>query len=178
VNRQIRVKRLIEAAQIQERVAQLGRQITAEYDGRPLTVIGVLTGSLVLVSDLIRSIELPIRVGMIRASSYAGRTTAGTAVSLDLNLLPDIGGRDVLIVDDVFDSGRTLTAIVEGLRSADAASVRAAVLLWKDRPRETQWTPHYFGFKIPDVFVVGYGLDYNDEHRSLPYVAALDPDDL
>jgi hypoxanthine phosphoribosyltransferase len=172
------VRRLIEAAQIQERVAELGRQITSDYDGRPLTVVGVLTGSLVLVSDLIRTIELPIRVGMIRASSYAGRTTTGTAVSVDLNLLPDIRARDVLIVDDVFDSGRTLTAIVDGMKSAEAASVRAAVLLWKDRPRDTHWTPDYFGFKIPDVFVVGYGLDYNDEHRSLPYVAALDPDDL
>ena len=172
------MRRLIEAADIQERVAQLGRKLTDDYRGRPLTVIGVLTGSLVLVSDLIRSIELPLRVGMIRASSYAGRTTTGAEVSVDLNLLPDVRARDVLIVDDVFDTGRTLTAIVERLKSAEAASVRAAVLLWKDRPRETQWTPDYFGFKIPDVFVVGYGLDYNDEHRSLPYVAALEPHDL
>jgi len=172
------VRRLIEAADIQTRVAELGRQITADYRGRPLTVVGVLTGSLVLVSDLIRTIELPLRVGMIRASSYPGRTTTGTEVSVDLNLLPDVRARDVLIVDDVFDSGRTLTALVERLQTCDAASVRAAVLLWKERPRETEWTPDYFGFKIPDVFVVGYGLDYNDEYRSLPYVAALDPADL
>jgi hypoxanthine phosphoribosyltransferase len=172
------VRRLIEAAEIQQRVTELGRQITADYRGRPLTVIGVLTGSLVLVSDLIRTIELPIRVGMIRASSYAGRTTTGNAVSIDLNLLPDVRARDVLIVDDVFDSGRTLTALVERLQTCDAASVRTAVLLWKERPRETEWTPDYFGFRIPDVFVVGYGLDYNDEHRSLPYVAALDPVEL
>ncbi len=172
------MRRLIEAADIHTRVTELGRQITADYRGRPLTVVGVLTGSLVLVSDLIRTIELPLRVGMIRASSYAGRTTTGTEVSVDLNLLPDVRGRDVLIVDDVFDSGRTLTALVERLQACDAASVRAAVLLWKERTRETEWTPDYFGFKIPDVFVVGYGLDYNDEHRSLPYVAALDPADL
>jgi hypoxanthine phosphoribosyltransferase len=172
------VRRLIEAAEIQERVAQLGRQITADYHGRPLTVIGVLTGSLVLVSDLIRTIDLPIRVGMIRASSYAGRTTTGSEVALDASMLPDVRGRDVLIVDDVFDSGRTLTAIVERLKAAETASVRAAVLLWKNRPRDTQWAPDYFGFKIPDVFVVGYGLDYNDEHRSLPYVAALESGDL
>jgi hypoxanthine phosphoribosyltransferase len=81
-------------------------------------------------------------------------------------------------VDDVFDTGRTLTAIVERLKSAEAASVRAAVLRWKDRPREMEWTPDYFGFKIPDVFVVGYGLDYNDEFRSLPFIAALDESDL
>src|ERR1700722_4402714 len=137
--RETRVRRLIEAADIQERGAQLGRRITDDYHGRPLTVIGVLTGSLVLVSDLIRSIELPLRVGMIRASSYAGRTTTGAGVSVDLNLLPDVRARDVLIVDDVFDSGRTLTAIVEQLQTCDAASVRAAVLLWKARPRETEW---------------------------------------
>jgi hypoxanthine phosphoribosyltransferase len=172
------VRRLIEAAEIQERVAQLGRAISGDYRGRPLTVIGVLTGSLVLVSDLIRSIDVPLRLGMIRSSSYAGRTTTGTEVSVDLNLLPDVRDRDVLIVDDVFDSGRTLTAIVERLETAGASTVRAAVLLWKDRVRETEWSPDYFGFKIPDVFVVGYGLDYNDEHRSLPYVAALEPDDL
>jgi hypoxanthine phosphoribosyltransferase len=174
----IRVKRLIEAAEIQERVAQLGRQITADYGGQPLTVIGILTGSLVLVSDLIRAIDLPIRVGMIRASSYVGPTTTGAEVMLDVSTLPDVRGRNVLIVDDIFDTGRTLTAIIERLKAAEAASVRAAVLLWKDRPRETEWTPDYFGFKIPDVFVVGYGLDYNDEHRSLPYVAVLEPGDL
>jgi hypoxanthine phosphoribosyltransferase len=123
------VRRLIEATAIQERVAQLGRQITDDYHGRPLTVVGVLTGSLVLVSDLIRSIELPIRVGMIRTSSYSGRTTTGADVSVDLTLLPDVRARDVLIVDDVFDSGRTLTAVVQRLKSTDAASVRAAVLL-------------------------------------------------
>ncbi len=172
------MRRLIEAADIQARVTELGRQITTDYRGRPLTVVGVLTGSLVLVSDLIRTIELPLRVGMIRASSYAGRTTTGSDVSIDLNLLPDVRGRDVLIVDDVFDSGRTLTALVDRLQASEAASVRAAVLLWKDRARETDWTPDYFGFRIPDVFVVGYGLDYNDEHRSLPYVAALDSADL
>jgi hypoxanthine phosphoribosyltransferase len=172
------VKRLIEAVAIQECVAEMGRQITADYRGRPLTVVGVLTGSLVLVSDLIRSVELPVRVGMIRASSYAGRTTTGSEVSIDLNLMPDVRDRDVLIVDDIFDSGRTLTAVIERLRNVGASSVRAAVLLWKERPREREWTPDYFGFKIPDVFVVGYGLDYNDEHRSLPYVAALDAEDL
>jgi hypoxanthine phosphoribosyltransferase len=81
-------------------------------------------------------------------------------------------------VDDVFDSGRTLLTIVESLKTAEAASVRAAALLLKERPREINWKPDYFGFQIPDVFVVGYGLDYNDEHRSLPYVAALEPTDL
>lgn len=172
------MRRLLEAAEIQARVVQLGRQITDDYRGRPLTVIGVLTGSLILVSDLIRSIELPLRVGMIEASSYRGRVTAPGEIALDARLLPDIRDRHVLIVDDIFDSGRTLVAVIDHVQSSNPQSVRVAVLLRKERPREIHWEPHYIGFRIPDVFVVGYGLDYNDEHRSLPYVAALEEGDL
>jgi hypoxanthine phosphoribosyltransferase len=172
------VRRLIEAAEIQAKVAQIGRQITDDYRGRPLTVIGVLTGSVILVSDLIRSIDLPLRVGMIQASSYRGKATVPDKMSLDVSLLPDIRDRNVVVVDDIFDTGRTLAAVIEHLRAAQPCSIRGAVLLWKERRRETGWEPDYFGFKIPDVFVVGYGLDYNDEHRSLPYVAALEEGDF
>jgi hypoxanthine phosphoribosyltransferase len=172
------VKRLIDAGVIQARLAELGRQIADDYQGRPLTVLGVLTGSMILVSDLVRTIDLPLRVGMIHASSYRGKATVPDAVSLDLSLLPDLRGRHVLVVDDILDTGRTLAAVIEQVRAAGPAGVAAAVLLWKERPRETSWEPEYFGFKIPDVFVVGYGLDYNDEHRSLPYVAALEEGDF
>jgi hypoxanthine phosphoribosyltransferase len=172
------VKRLIEADQIQAKVAQLGRQITEDYRDKPLTVVGVLTGSLVLVSDLIRSIDLPLRVAMIRASSYSGKTTVPGTLALDLSQIPDVRGRHVLIVDDIFDTGRTLAAVMRHSQAAQAATVRGAVLLWKERNREGDWNPDYFGFKIPDVFVVGYGLDYNDEFRSLPFIAALDESDL
>jgi hypoxanthine phosphoribosyltransferase len=172
------VKRLIEADQIQAKVAELGRQITEDYRARPLTVVGVLTGSMVLVSDLIRHIDLPLRVAMIQASSYRGKATVADKLTLNVSQLPDVCGRDVLIVDDIFDTGHTLAAVIEHLHAARAASVRGVVLLWKDRQREGKWCPDYFGFRIPDVFVVGYGLDYNDEHRSLPYVAALEEGDL
>jgi hypoxanthine phosphoribosyltransferase len=172
------VKRLLDAAEIQARVAQLGRQISEDYRDRPLTVIGVLTGSVILVSDLIRSIDLPLRVGMIQASSYRGKVTRPESLSLDLSFIPEICGRHVLVVDDIFDTGRTLAAAIEQLQKSEPASIRGAVLLWKETCRETAWEPDYFGFKIPDVFVVGYGLDYNDEHRSLPYVAALEESDF
>jgi len=172
------VRRLIEAAEIQAKVAQLGGQIADDYRGRPLTVIGVLTGSVILVSDLIRCIDLPLRVSMIQAWSYRGKATAPGGISLDLSRLPDIRGRNVLVVDDILDTGHTLAAVIDHLRAAQACSVRGAVLLWKERRRETEWLPDYYGFKIPDVFVVGYGLDYNDEHRSLPYVAALEAGDF
>jgi hypoxanthine phosphoribosyltransferase len=171
------VKRLIEAAEIRDKVAALGRQIAADYAGRPLTVIGVLTGSVILVSDLVRSIELPLRVGMIHASSYRTGSVPGE-LTLDASLLPDIRNRDVLVVDDIFDTGRTLAAVVERVRAAGALSTRGAVLLRKERPRQVDWEPDYIGFTIPDVFVVGYGLDYKDDHRSLPYVAALEESDF
>lgn len=172
------MKRLIEATEIQARVVELGRKIADDYRDRPLTVIGVLTGSVILVSDLIRSIDRPLRLGMIQASSYRGKATSPEELSLDLSYIPDIRGRHVLVVDDIFDTGRTLAAVFEQLQRGEPASVRGAVLLWKERRRETTWEPDYFGFKIPDVFVVGYGLDYNDEHRSLPYVAALEESDF
>jgi hypoxanthine phosphoribosyltransferase len=172
------VRRLIEASAIHDKVAELGRQITDEYRGRPLTVIGILTGGVVLVSDLIRRIELPLRVGMIQASSYRGRATAPGETLLEVNLLPDIRERHVLIVDDIYDTGRTLAAVVERIRAANPLSVRVAVLLSKDRARDMACDPEYVGFHIADVFVVGYGLDYNDEHRSLPYIAALDEGDF
>jgi hypoxanthine phosphoribosyltransferase len=172
------VKRLIEADQIQAKVAELGRQITLDYRSRPLTVVGVLTGSMVLVSDLIRHIDLPLRVAMIQASSYRGKTTVANKLTLNVSQLPEVCGRDVLIVDDIFDTGRTLAAAIEHLHAAQASSVRGAVLLWKERHGEGDRHPDYFGFQIPDVFVVGYGLDYNDEYRSLPYIAALEEGDL
>lgn len=172
------MKRLIEAEQIQAKVAELGRRITEDFRDQPLTVVGVLTGSMVLVSDLIRCIDLPLRVGMIHASSYRGKTTVADKLALDVSQVPEVRGRHVLIVDDIFDTGRTLAAVIQHLQAARASTVRGAVLLWKERPREGNWIPDYFGFKIPDVFVVGYGLDYNDEHRSLPYIAALEESDF
>jgi hypoxanthine phosphoribosyltransferase len=171
------VKRLICEAEIQEAVDRLGRQIAEEYRGRPLTILGVLTGSMILVSDLVRRIDAPLRVGLIQASSYRGRSTEPGTLSINTALLPDIAGRDVLLVDDVYDTGRTLEAVVAELKRFAPASVRTAVLLLKEGRRACDLLPDYFCFKIPDVFVVGYGLDYNDEHRHLPYIAALEPPD-
>jgi len=115
---------------------------------------------------------------MIQASSYRGKTTVAENLALNVGQLPDVRRRHVLVVDDIFDTGNTLAAVMRHLDSAQASSVRGAVLLWKERSREGDWIPDYFGFKIPDVFVVGYGLDYNDEFRSLPFIAALDESDL
>ena len=172
------MRRLINETDIRVEVAGLGRQLAADYRGRPLTVLGVLTGSIIFLSDLIRLIDLPLRVGLIQASSYRGRSTMPGKLSVGAELLPDITGRDVLLIDDIFDTGQTLAALLETIGQSQPNSVRCAVLLWKKGRRRVDLEPDYHCFKIPNVFVVGYGLDYDDDYRHLPYIAALDEEDL
>jgi hypoxanthine phosphoribosyltransferase len=165
---------LITEAQIQERVRQLGRQIEADYQGKPLTIVAVLTGSLILLADLIRQIHLPLRVALWQASSYKGaRVTAGPLV-VNETFVPDVAGRDVLLLDDILDTGHTLATLVRRMSERDARSVRTAVLLRKIGRQQVHLEPDYCGFTIPDAFVVGYGLDYNDDYRHLPHVAVFD----
>lgn len=169
---------LIEADEIQTVVTALGRRIAAEYQGQPLTVLGVLTGSIVFLADLIRSIDLPLRVGLIQASSYRGATTQPLELRINDSLVPDIRDRSVLLVDDIFDTGHTLASLMDTIRRSSPRNVRSAVLLWKTGKAQVSIQPDYHCFQIPDRFVVGYGLDYNDDHRHLPFVAALEPNDL
>ena len=172
------MKRLIEESEIQEKVSALGEQIAHDYRDRPLTVLGVLTGSIVLLSDLIRKIDLPLRVGLIQASSYRGTGVTAGDLTINSELLPDITNRDVLLVDDIFDSGRTIATLMETVRKKNPNSVRSAVLLKKEKQSVVGIEPDYFCFEIPNLFVVGYGLDYNDEYRHLPYIAELEDEDL
>lgn len=169
---------LLPAHQIALRVAELGRTIGEAYRGKPLTILGVLNGSVIMVADLMRSVQVPHRIGFVHASSYVGKTTEAGSLSVGLSLLPDIEGRDVLLVDDIFDTGRTLVRLIEELRVYRPASIRTAVLLWKQGRCEVGVTPDYFGFQIPNAFVVGYGLDYDDDYRHLPNIAVLEPSDL
>lgn len=172
------VKRLVEAHEIQAEVKRLAEQIEQDYAGRSLTILGVLTGSIIFLSDLIRRIDLPIRVGLIQATSYRGRTTEPGTLQLNTEMLPQIAGRDVLLVDDIYDTGQTLAALVRTLGEKQPTSLRSAVLLWKEDRQTVDLVPDYYCFKIPDVFVVGYGLDYNDEYRHLPYIAHLEEADF
>jgi hypoxanthine phosphoribosyltransferase len=169
---------LLPAETIAQRVRELGATITEAYRGRPLTVLGVLNGSVILVADLIRAIETSHRVGFVQASSYRGATTRAGELKIETSLLPEITGRDVLLVDDIFDTGRTLVRLVGELSTLRPASVRSLVLLWKLGRSEVTAVPDYHGFQIPNEFVVGYGLDYNDDYRHLPEIAVLEPIDL
>ena len=173
-----RMHTLLTAEQLSEGIDRLARDVRQAYGTGPLTVVGVLTGSVVVVSDLIRRLDGPVRLSMVWASSYRGTATQAGRLELRLDLLPDLTGQHVLLVDDIFDSGRTLDAILADLRGRGAASVRSLVLLRKQGRAEVAIEPDFVGFDIPDLFVVGYGLDYDGAWRHLPHVAALDPDDL
>jgi len=172
------MKSLINADVIRERVQNLGRELSIVYRHKPLTVVSVLTGSLVFVADLVREIETPHRMGVLHASSYRGRTTVPGELTISMNLVPDIRGRDVLIVDDIFDTGQTLKRVVEAFESYGPASIKTAALLLKEGRSTVDLAPDYFCFRIPNVFVVGYGLDYNDDYRHLPYIAEMEESDL
>lgn len=167
------MKILITEAEIRTGVAELARRIAADYRDRPLTVLGVLTGSIMLLADLIRQVDLPLRVGLIQASSYRGEAMVRGELSLNPAFVPDIADRDVLLLDDIFDTGHTLDRLLHSLTLLQPRSIRSAVLLWKEGRQEVALTPDYHCFKIPNAFVVGYGLDFNGEYRHLPYVATL-----
>ena len=167
------MKILITEEQIGRRVDELGRQIEDDYQGRPLTIVAILTGSLIVLADLIRKIQLPLRVALLQASSYKGATTSAGALVINETFAPDVAGREVLLLDDILDTGRTLETLVDRMKGRGALSVKTAVLLRKKGRQEVPIEPDYCGFEIPDAFVVGYGLDYDDDYRHLPYVAIL-----
>lgn len=164
---------LITEDEIRERIDGLAVEIAAAFGGRPVTVIGILHGSVVFLSDLIRRINLPIRIGFLTASSYRGEATSPGKLLIRDELLPEITGKHILLLDDILDTGKTLTRVVSHLLDKGAMSVKVGVLLRKIGRQEVPFEPDFIGFSIPDRFVIGYGLDYNDEYRHLPYIGVL-----
>lgn len=164
---------LIPANRIQERVDEIAREITAMYHEKPVTIVGVLTGCLVFLADLIRRLDFPLRIALVQASSYRGTATTAGTLQVQTDLLPDLRGRHVLLLDDILDSGQTLSHMVNHLSQSGAESVRVAVLLRKEGRQRVPLTPDFCCFTIPDEFVIGYGLDFNDEYRNLPYIGVL-----
>jgi hypoxanthine phosphoribosyltransferase len=168
---------LISEAEISARLDELGRELSATYRGGSLTVVGVLTGSLLFLADLMRKLDVPHQVGFLQASSYRAGTQAGQ-LSVNHEYFPDIAGRDVLLIDDIFDTGQTLSTLLRQLQSAEPRSLRSAVLLWKEGTQKVSLQPDFVGFMIPNEFVVGYGLDHNQNYRHLPHIAVLEPSDF
>ncbi len=173
------MKTLLTEKQLQEGIRRMADDIRQHYEGRPLTIVGVLIGSVVLLADLIRRLDIPLRVEMVQARSYRhGSTRPGPLVINTDMLTSGVRGRDVLLIDDIFDTGHTLWELIPQIDELGPASVRSAVLLRKTGRCEVPIKPDFVAFEIPNQFVVGYGLDYNEMHRNLPYVAALEPEEL
>jgi hypoxanthine phosphoribosyltransferase len=164
---------LFDGPAIHKRLDEMAAQITADYADRELTVIAILTGSLMFMSDLLRRIPLPLRLDCLSVASYQGKTTTSGEVIFKQLSVPDVAGRDVLILDDILDTGQTLTTVRDRLETAKPRSIRVCVLLSKRKQRARHVNADYIGFEIDDEFVVGYGLDYMQRYRNLPYIGVL-----
>ena len=170
-------KILITRDQLTARIAELGQTISRDYAGKDLMLVCVLKGGVVFLSDLVRAIHTPHSFDFMAISSYGGmRTESSGVVRILMDLNASIEGRNVLIVEDIIDTGRTLAYITENLRTRNPASLKICTLRNKPSRREVLVTLDYVGFDIPNEFVVGYGLDYNELYRNLPFVGVLKPE--
>ena len=165
---------LIPAEAIRRRVRELGEEIALHYGDRTPVFVGVLKGAVVFLADLIRAVEVPLECDFIAVSSYGARSRPSGIVKLTADLAASVEERDVLIVEDIVDTGRTLAYLQRNLETRQPRSVRVCTLLDKAVRREVPVTLHHIGFTIPDEFVVGYGLDYGGRYRNLPHIAVLD----
>lgn len=165
---------LFSEAEIKNRVSAMAQELAVDYKHKNLTVIGVLNGGLVFLSDLIRQIPLPLKIDTIRANTYLGAsTTAAAETEIINNINVNVKDEHVLIVDDILDTGKTLSEIIRMLTEYSPLSIKVCVLLNKRARREIEIEPDYCCFEIEDKFVVGYGLDFDNRYRNLPYVAVL-----
>jgi hypoxanthine phosphoribosyltransferase len=165
---------LVSAEDLQRRVAELGAEISRDYSGRSLLLVGVLKGAVFFLSDLMRFIEVPVELDFMAVASYGSATDSSGVVRILKDLDAAIEGRDVLIVEDIVDSGLTLQYLMRNLGSRNPATLEVCALLTKPARRKVDLPTRYVGFEIPDRFVVGYGLDHDERHRNLPFVAALE----
>jgi len=161
--------------QLRRRVAELGAQITADYQGKTPVLVSVLRGSYIFMADLTRAIDLPCRVDFMAVSSYGGGTSSSGQVKVIKDLSESIEGKDVIVVEDILDSGNTLSYLLEGFKTRKPASVKLCTLLDKPSRRVKPIHADYVGFEVEDQFVVGYGLDYAEKYRNLPYIGILKP---
>ncbi|MGD9737259.1 MAG: hypoxanthine phosphoribosyltransferase [Solirubrobacterales bacterium] len=164
---------LVSREDLQRRVAELGAEISRDYVGRDLVMVGVLKGAVLFLADLMRSIEVPCEVDFMAVSSYGSQTDSSGVVRILKDLDASIAGRDVLVVEDIIDSGLTLQYLMRNLRAREPASLEVCSLLTKPERLRVDLSPRYVGFEIPNRFAIGYGLDHAQRYRNLEYVAAL-----
>jgi hypoxanthine phosphoribosyltransferase len=167
-------KILVQSDELAHRVGQLGKQISADYEGRDLFLVGVLKGAVFFLADLMRHIDIPCEVDFMAVSSYGSATDSSGVVRILKDLDTPIEGRNVLIVEDIVDSGLTLQYLMRNLGARNPASLDVCALLTKPDRRKVELPIRFVGFEIPDRFAIGYGLDFAERYRNLPYVAALE----
>ena len=167
---------LLTREQLAGRVAELGARITEDYRGKDLLMVGILKGAVVFFSDLIRHVDIPVSIDFMAISSYGSATKSSGVVRILKDLDHAIAGRHVIIVEDIVDTGKTLAFLKENLLARGAASLKICTLLDKPERRQVEIEADYFGFVIPNVFVVGYGLDYAEKYRNLPEIGVLKPE--
>ena len=166
---------LIDDETLQRRVAELGEEVSADYAGRDLLLVGVLKGAVFFMSDLMRNLTIPCEIDFMAISSYGDSTDSSGVVRILKDLDINIDGRDVLVVEDIIDSGLTLSYLMRNLEAREPASLAVCALMTKPERREIDVPVRYVGFEIPNRFVIGYGLDFAERYRNLPYVGVLDP---
>jgi len=164
---------LLTESKIQEKVAEIGEQITRDYKDKELLLVGILKGAVIFTADLVRKINLPLTLDFMAVSSYGSATQSSGAVQIIKDIEINVEGRHLLLVEDIVDTGLTLKYLLEILKSRAPASVRVCALLDKPAARRVEVPIHYKGFEIPNKFVVGYGLDYDQKYRNLPYIGIL-----
>jgi hypoxanthine phosphoribosyltransferase len=169
---------LIDAETLSGRIAELGAEVSADYEGRDLLLIGVLKGAVFFMADLMRRLTIPCEVDFMAISSYGASTDSSGVVRILKDLDINIEGRDVLVVEDIIDSGLTLSYLMRNLESREPATLEVCALLTKPERREIDVLVRYVGFEIPNRFVIGYGLDFGERYRNLPYVAVLSDEAL
>jgi len=167
---------LIEEDTLQARIGELGRDVSADYEGRDLLLVGVLKGAVFFMADLMRKLTVPCEIDFMAISSYGAATDSSGVVRILKDLDINISGRDVLVVEDIIDSGLTLSYLMRNLTARKPASLEICALLTKPDRREIDVNVRYVGFEIPNRFVIGYGLDFAERYRNLPYIGVLSPD--
>ncbi len=161
--------------QVRDKVREMGEEISRDYAGKEPLFVGVLKGCFVFMADLMRAVSIPCSMDFMAVSSYGSSTRSSGAVRINKDLSQDIQGKDIILVEDILDSGVTLSYLTRYLKNRDPASIAIATLLDKPARRKAEVSPRYSGFEIPDEFVVGYGLDYAEKYRNLPYIGVLSP---
>jgi len=164
---------LLSEQKIKQRVRGLGKKIAGDYQGKNLVLVGILKGAVPFVADLMRAIEIPLAYDLMATSSYGASTKSSGTVRILKDLDIEVEGKDVIIVEDIVDTGLTLQYLIDNIRSRRPASLKVCTLLDKPERRKVDIQPDYNGFVIPDVFVVGYGLDYAEKYRNLPWIGVL-----